>query len=383
MLEPLTLKPTAFGIDISDSSLKIVKLKRQGAEFDLASFGEAEIPRGVVEGGEIKNEEALAKIIHQALSQVRGEKIKTEEVIVSLPEEKAFLRMIQFPKMNPEELEKAILFEAENHIPVPVKESCLGFEVIEPLVNHLDHFDILLAAIPQKIVDPYIRVLKAASLRPCALEIESSSTSRALIKNGITPNPVLLIDFGATRTGLIVFSGRSIRFTSSFLTSSSDLTEALASKLGISSVEAERIKVNYGLEAKTKVRLEEKTGDSELEKEILEDHRVIQILEPALSQLVSEIKNFLDFYYSHASHEHSSPSRHEVKRVLLSGGGANLKGLDRYLTRELSLPVVLGNPWVNVLDDPQERVPEAYLRRSLSYTNALGLALRGIMTADD
>ncbi len=383
MLDFLTLKPTAFGIDISDLSLKIAKLKRKGAEFDLASFGEAEIPQGVIEGGKIKNEEALTEIIRQAVSRVRGEKIKTEEVIASLPEEKAFLRMIQFPKMNFEELEKAVIFEAENHIPIPVKESCLGFEVVEPLVNHLDHFDILLAAIPQKIVDPYIRVLKAAGLRPCALEIESSSTSRALIKNGMALNPVLLVDFGATRTGLIVFSGQSIRFTSSFPTSSTDLTAAIASKLNISSIEAEKIKINYGLEAKTKVGLEEKTGDSELEKEILEDHRILEILTPILSQLTSDIKNFLDFYYSHTSHEHLSPSRHEVKRVLLSGGGANLKGLDRYLARELGLTVVLGNPWINVLNDPQERVPESYLRRSLSYTNALGLALRGVMADYD
>lgn len=383
MLEFLTLKPTAFGIDISDFSLKIAKLKRKRGEFDLASFGEAEIPEGVIEGGEIKNEEALTKIIRQAVSQVRGEKIRTKEVIVGLPEEKAFLRMIQFPKMNPEELEKAILFEAENHIPVPVKESCLGFEVIYPLVDHLDHFDILLAAIPQKIIDPYIRVLKTAGLKPWALEIESSSTSRALIKNEMTTNPVLLIDLGATRTGLIVFSGRSIKFTSSFSISSSDLTEALASKLGVSFSEAEKIKIDYGLETRTKVRLEEKTGDSELEKEILEDRRVLQILSPVLSQLVSEIKNFLDFYYSHTSHEHLSPSRHEIKKVLLSGGGANLKGLDRYLARELGLPVVLGNPWINILNDPQERVPEIYLRKSLSYTNALGLALRGIMADDD
>ncbi|MBI4359008.1 MAG: type IV pilus assembly protein PilM [Candidatus Nealsonbacteria bacterium] len=383
MLNFLTLKPTAFGLDLSDFSLKIAQLKRKGAEFDLASFGEAEIPEGVIEGGEIKNEEALTRIVRQAVSRVRGKKIRTEEVIVSLPEEKAFLRLIQFPKMAKEELEKAVSFEAENHIPIPVKESCLGFEVVEPLVNHLDHFDLLLAAVPQKIVDPYVRALRAAGLKPCAMEIESSSTSRALIKNGLTTNPVLLIDFGATRTGLIVFSGRSIRFTSSLPISSSDLTRALASKLNLDFAAAEKVKINCGLEAKTKVRLEEKTGDSQLEKEILEDHQVSQILAPVLLQLVSEIKNFLDFYYSHTSHEHLSPSRHEIKRVLLSGGGSNLKGLDRHLARELGLPVVLGNPWINILDDPQERVPEAYLRRSLSYTNALGLALRGIMADYD
>jgi len=35
MLEFLTLKPEAFGLDISDLSLKIVKLKKRGNFFTL------------------------------------------------------------------------------------------------------------------------------------------------------------------------------------------------------------------------------------------------------------------------------------------------------------------------------------------------------------
>ncbi len=43
MLDFLNLKPEAFGLDISDLSLKIVKLKKKGKYFSLASFGEKEI----------------------------------------------------------------------------------------------------------------------------------------------------------------------------------------------------------------------------------------------------------------------------------------------------------------------------------------------------
>jgi Tfp pilus assembly PilM family ATPase len=73
----------------------------------------------------------------------------------------------------------------------------------------------------------------------------------------------------------------------------------------------------------------------------------------------------------------------EARRIILSGGGANLKGLDQFLSKELNLPVVLGNPWVNILADPNTRVPEGYLRRSLSYATVLGLALRGVLSDSD
>ena len=43
MLKFLTLKPEAFGLDISDLSLKVIQLERKREGFDLASFGGSEV----------------------------------------------------------------------------------------------------------------------------------------------------------------------------------------------------------------------------------------------------------------------------------------------------------------------------------------------------
>ena len=56
MIKLLSLKPEAFGLDISDLSLRIAKLKKRGKFFRLVSWGEAKIKPGIVEQGEIKNE---------------------------------------------------------------------------------------------------------------------------------------------------------------------------------------------------------------------------------------------------------------------------------------------------------------------------------------
>ena len=60
MLEFLTLKPEALGLDISDLSLKIIKLKKGRKFFTLSSFGKEEIEPGIIKGGEIKDEKKLA-----------------------------------------------------------------------------------------------------------------------------------------------------------------------------------------------------------------------------------------------------------------------------------------------------------------------------------
>lgn len=230
MLKFLTLKPEAFGLDISDLSLKIVKLKKKRGVFSLASYGEEKINPGLIKGGEIKDETALVKIIKNALAKVQGEKLETKYVVASLPEEKAFLQVIQMPRLSEEDLKSAVIYEAENYIPLPIEEVYLDSQIVPPVYNQLperseggrrtnvlrpDHLDVLIAALPKKTVDPYISCLKKANLKPLALEIESLAIARALIKNETTDSPVLLIDLGETRTGFVVFSGHSLRFTSS------------------------------------------------------------------------------------------------------------------------------------------------------------------------
>jgi len=360
MLEFLTLKPEVFGLDISDLSLKIIKLKKKGKLLGLASFGETSIKPGIIKEGEIKKEEELVKIIQEGLNKVKGEPIKTKYVIASLPEEKAFLQVIQMPRMPEEDLKSAVVYEAENYIPLPIEEVYLGSQIVLPVVNGLDHLDILIAALPKKTVDPYIACLKKANLKPLALEIESLVIARALIKGERTTSPVLLIDLGATRTGFIVFSGHSLRFTFSIPVSSRGFTEIISRALKINLTEAEKLKIKWGLEKKK------------------EGGRIFEALIPALTDLVQQIKKYLSFYRTHASHEHLPSDGKEVGKIFLCGGGANLKGLPEFLSLQLKIPVGIGNPWINILPESQKEVPELPFEKSLAYTTALGLALRGI-----
>jgi len=357
MLNFLDLKPEAFGLDISDLSLKILKLKKKKNFLSLASFGEDEIKPEIIEGGEIKNVEALGKIIKEAVSKIKGEKIKTKYVVCSLPEEKAFLQIIQMPMMKEEELKKAIYFEAENYIPLPMEEVYLDYQIVKPVINHLDHFDVLIIAMPKKVIDPYVLALKKAGLIPKILEIESQAIARALVRNGVSPSSLLLIDLGATRSSFIIFSGYSLRFTSSISVSSQKFSDAIAKNLKIDLNEAEKLKIKSGLK---------------------EGEKIFEILSPLLKNLIKEIKICLFYYHTHIHHEHLPLDSKEVEKIFLCGGGANLKNLANFLSFELRTPVELSNPWSNILPEPLKEVPELSYEKSLSYATALGLALRGI-----
>jgi type IV pilus assembly protein PilM len=342
-------------------------LRKKGKKFSIVSFGESQIEPGIIEGGEIKDEEKLAKIVKEATK-----KVKTKYVVACLPEEKAFLQVIKMPIMSEEDLKSAILFEAENYIPLPVSEVYLDCEIIPPVYNHLDHLDVLLSAIPKKTVDPYLRVLKKAGLKPIAFEIESLAISRALIKDQTTNYPVLIIDLGATRTSFIIFAGKSVRFTCSIPVSSVHFTELIAKNLKISFKEAEKLKIKYGLEEKTKIKLKDEKASLEKEK-----GKIFEALIPALVDLVQQIKKYLDYYQSHAYLSGLPPDGRKIQKIILCGGGANLRRLSEFLSLELAIPVELANPWVNVFDQKKE-IKGLSFEKSLSFATAIGLALRGV-----
>lgn len=365
MLEIFKLKPAAFGLDISDLSLKVVNLEKRKSGISLSSFGETALEPGIIENGEIRDEKKLADAIKKTITAAAGKKIKTRYVIASLPEEKAFLQVIQMPRLSEDDLKSAIIYEAENYIPLPIEKVYLDFQKVIPLQNHLDHTDVLIAALPKQTVDPYVNCLKTAGLKPLALEIESLSLARALVKNEHAASPCLLIDLGATRTSFIIFSGCCLRFTSSMQVSSMAFTETIARKMNVSLEEAEELKIHYGLDSGTR-----------------EGAKIFESVLPVLTELVEQIKKHLHYYHNHAAHEHLGPDAKPLGRIIICGGGALLKNIASFFSSQLDVAVEIGDPWTNIAFQNKNWGHNKKIKmppeKSLKFVTAIGLALRGV-----
>ena len=66
----LRLKQHAFGLDISDRSIKVIALEKTSAGLKLASFGQAKVRAGIIDKGEVKNTKELAGIIKKAIKKI-------------------------------------------------------------------------------------------------------------------------------------------------------------------------------------------------------------------------------------------------------------------------------------------------------------------------
>lgn len=359
MLKFLNLDPEVFGVDINDLSMRVVKIKKKPSGFQVVSFNEFNIQPGVVKEGVIRDQNALVEIIRLGFKSIKGERLGAKFAVISLPEEKSFLQVIQLPVMTEEELKFAVPYQVENYIPLPLEKIYLDFEILDYPSQSRRYFELLINAIPKPIVDHRVTCFKRAGLTPCVLEVESQAIVRALLNDRISQKPVIFIDLGCYNTSLIIFARNSIRFTASIPVSSEQLTENIAKSLSINFKEAEKLKIKYGL-----------TQEGQ------DHYKIKSAIMPVLNQLADHIKKYLSFYYGHIQNQNLADNG-KIEKIILCGGGAKLEKLPDFLYRELKISTEVGNPFINIVPSQGK---DGYLiseNRKLAFTTALGLAIRG------
>ncbi len=150
----------AFGLDLSDRSIKVAQLRKKGGKTEIYAYGREDMPEGLIEDGEIKDEERVAEFIKKALSKSRPNPIKSEFVVYSIPEPKGFIRVVELPQMEEEDVDDAIRCEAEQLFPIDIDESYMDWQILPSDNNGNKMMKILVATVPNQLVDSYSSVLK-------------------------------------------------------------------------------------------------------------------------------------------------------------------------------------------------------------------------------
>jgi type IV pilus assembly protein PilM len=338
----------SFGLDVSGGSFKIMQFQKKGSSLAVKSYHSGTMPKGLIINDVISDAKTFDYLLKQALDKPQYGRVDTNYAVVSLPESKSFVRVIQIPKMSESEAESAVPYEAENFIPMPIDQVYLDWQKVG---ESEDKMNVLMIASPKEFADKYLEILDKAGVRPTALEVESQSCHRALV-SPTAKETVLLVDIADLRTSLIMVEDGNLQFTSTIPIAGNTFTDSIAKALGVSSAKAEEIKRKVGIANTT------------------EYPNIKTALLPILNNLTAEIKNILKF---HAEH-----SQKQVSQVFLMGGSAKLVNLAEFLGSQLSeagVPqVALANPWLN-LPQIQNRPIEAL--ESLGFVTAIGLATRG------
>jgi type IV pilus assembly protein PilM len=350
-----------FGLDLSDLSVKMIQLDKRGGSHSIESFSKTALPVGSIVSGEIQKPENVIRAIQDVYEKGFPKKPNTKKVVCSIPETKAFLRIIDMPKMNENELKEAIHWEVEENIPLAVDQVYYDYQILEEKIGRYsgeNRCNVFITAVSKKVVHSFIDVIEQAGFEVMGMEIESLSQARSLLSDKETSKKsTLIFDIGDMRSSFLFSLGNIITFTSSTHISSQMITDAYTSRFNITYQKAEKLKYEQGIGSP-----------------VMKDPFFLAV-ESLLENLYQQIKYSIDFVIQAGHTDH-------IDEILLCGGGANTKKLPLYLSRKTGIPVYVGDPWKNVSLD--HRLPIISKEEAIQYSTAIGLSLYALsLTYED
>lgn len=351
-----------IGLDIGSHSIKLVGLKMTSKGPFLTCLGVKEISSGI----DKEDVEKLSQIL-KALFEELG--LKTKKVRLTVLGSGVHIKRISVPSLPKAELKEAVRWEIKGHFPFPVETAQIDFHILnEYIEDQVKKLDLNTVACPKSLIERTLSIAEGAGLEPVHLDVGPFALWNTLlaldrIKKEET---VALIDLGAEKTGIYIFKDRNLQFSREVTPAGADITKAIVE--GISPAgepeplyeRAESIKQEMGIPSEP---YQERVNDQSASLS-----KISFLIRPVLEKLVAEIGRSLDYYKSQFNEE-------RIDRLLLTGGGANLKNIVSYLGKELRLPVEQFNPLRKILFDPK-KVDAHFLEQMGSiFTIAAGMAL--------
>lgn len=336
----------AFGLDISDGGLRLAQLGNLGKKVSLRAYNYLSLPAGCVVDGEIKDTKIFLEKLNELIRTKKGSERLSRQVVAVLPEDKTFLKTINLPAGSMP-LKQKISEIIPQVMPLDINDIYFDWQLVKKSTTDQS---VLVGASPRSIVDSYFNILTKAGLTPIALEIEAASIARLLIEHNGEQEPQIIIDMGASRTGLFLYDEGMIKFTISLPISGDMITQLIAESLEIDKEKSEKAKIVCGLD-RTKCH-----------------GALLQIMGNALDELAEQINKAVIFYRANFA------NANRIEKLILCGGGANFLGIADVLKEKTALNVSISNPLKRIDCSFDElRSP-----RIQSFISTLGLALRGL-----
>lgn len=340
----------SIGLDISDTSMKYVKLGgTKVGNRTLDQFGDIDIPGGVLHRGQVEDPQKLAQVLAECKAQTGAEFVR-----VSLPEERAYLFETELKKSTPlKEMRSLLEFRLAENVPIPARDVFFDYSVL-PAGPEDKVLKVAVTAYARETIQTYYEACIAAKLQPVAFEVEAQAMARAVIPDEME-GAAMLVDFGKTRTGIGIVYNKTLLYTSTIDIGGNQLSAALRKQLGDNKAEKELT------ELKNLEGLVHGANSS--------------VVHDALMTTVSVIKDELATRMQYWHLRTGADADRRIHKIILCGGSSNLKGLPAYLTESIGVTTVRGNVWENTFS-LEDTIPPIDKRHSLGYATAVGLALQ-------
>lgn len=341
-------------IEIGANSLKLLQIAKIKSSYKIikADYIALELNKGVA-GQALK---------HSLEELLKRNKIKGEAVTL-LPVNKIIPYNYTLLNMPPDEIESALLWKIKQNLVLGVNFEDIFFDYIynfsKPEANK--DIQVLVFVLAQKIALDMVQLFKEVSLNLIVIEPQSYAIIKVLflLKSISEQETVLVIHFGASSSSIAVVSCGYPYLIKPLAVSGNGFTDSLAGYYQYDWAKAEALKIKEGL------------GELQLKKtQNAQEAGCFSVLSSQLEILIIDIENTFQYF-----------SQYLVKskvltfsRVILCGGAASLKNLDKFLSNKLNVPVVVFDPVNFLVSHSEHEVSPVVKANSTAFAGVLGLS---------
>jgi type IV pilus assembly protein PilM len=312
------------------------------------------LPKGVIIDGILADASIMSLKIKEIFKLARcGRK----GIVTSLAGNSVIIKKVTLEKMNETELRDLIRDEAGKYLPFENMDDVnYDFQILGENNYNPNQMDIVIVAAKKEIVNSYLDAVTVSGQNVDILDVAPFVLETLYGINYEFDNEeiVVLINIGASTTGINVVKGGVSVFTRDFALAGNSITEAIQEKNKVTFEEAEKLKVEGLPEGSEGDNLDLKNN-------------ILQFAQP----ICMEIERSIDYFRSTFGGE-------DIKQILLAGGSARIPNLAKHLSEMLNVKTEVIDPFLKI----------NYNKRNIDVKNlenikpvaaaAIGLGLRKI-----
>ena len=313
-------------IDAGYSSVKLIKAKRGIRNFEIISVSIEEYDLDLFStDSDIAMNNAIQRIIE-------NEDLSEFIIITAVPSDQVLFRNITFPFSDPSKIADTIQYEAEESIPYSIDRVALAFQML-PVTEDAGR-SVILSALTKEFIEKKISGMKESGLAPQFAGLEANAHLRCYeYFNSVNNENILVIDLGHKKTVVDIISDSTLLFTRSINNGISDLIDFISETLNISLNEAKKSLKDMELDLSSYDAFISSDG---FKRSGISRPKIKKIHEYAcnvINQIVEEIS--LTIKAGSTFNEFI-----EFSRIIITGGGSNIRGISKILSDETGIPVV-------------------------------------------
>ncbi len=319
-----------ISIEIGYSLTRVCEVDYKSKNHKVYGYFSLPTPEGMINDGILNLNESFVTALREALAE---HSMKSKQVVFTLTSTKIASREVTIPFVKENRIMDVVNANASDYFPVDLSQYQLAYSMLGVVGESKSgqQYKLLVLAAPQALLDGYYALAKALKLELAALDYAGNSIYQ-VVKEECAQKAQMIVKIEEGATMVLVVNQSAISFIRSVsygVQEALELTYDLPLKNRIETPE----QAMELLSKKSFVVLNDGFEVPEgSEEEGSREQEFCESMTDVLAPLIGAVSRVVDYYVSHNA---NTP----IEKILLTGLGANMKGIHKLLAQQLDYPI--------------------------------------------